>query len=184
MLDPYPCFWLLYILPNTKSLFGWKMPCTALVSSPVCMFSHVADGMFLYANHDCWVYIYIHTYIYIDTRRVWLYCQILPFWKLGTDLFSRFCFKTGNQKTEPEFSYFYKSLLQINGRFSDETEALSCWEKVITNRIYCEIASKNIFFGIKTERLTEMEGSNDVHPGRIFSHGLWRVLVLTFAFWV
>lgn len=36
-----------------------KTPCTVLMSSPVCMFTHLADGMFLYANHECWD-IYIH----------------------------------------------------------------------------------------------------------------------------
>lgn len=40
---------------------------------------------------------------------------------------------------------------------------------------------KNLFSEFKTECLTEMEGSNDVHTGRLMFHGLQRLLVLTFA---
>lgn len=44
---------------------------------------------------------------------------------------------------------------------------------MITNSLYHEIASKIFFFfsEFKTENLTEMEGSNNIHPEQIMVSG-------------
>lgn len=74
-----------------------KTPCTALMSSPTCMFSHVADGKFLYANHECW-------HIHKESL------AILPnptFLKTGAiSVFTCFYFRMGNQKNKTQVQLF------------------------------------------------------------------------------
>lgn len=141
----------------------------------MCTFPLEAGGRFLYANHQYWD-------VDVCTRRAWLCCQIPPSWKLGIYLNSHgFISRQGSSEQNRSSAIFVKACCRCQVVLAMKKQLCPAEKKSSQIVSIVKRLLKYFFSEFKTDCLTEMQGSSDVHPGQNMFHGLWWVLVLVFA---